>query len=414
MNSRLLASHLGVALLAFGLGYLVFSGFSSGDGASGPGDRPSDPVAAFAEALAIEEPHARTRALLDFFAVADPAWAERLRAEVNNPGSPILLDEIAETLFASWWARTDPKAAFENVANPGWPNRHPWIRYVMRAWVVADPVRAAEAVASLPPNPDRGQLEAMREVVEHWWDAPTSVDPAPLIAMIHKLPVVSRAASIQRLIEASIAHRGIDATEQWIEALPKEEAFGVSVQQEMLARFGQSLIDHDMGRAVRWAQEHGAGREGSGILRHMAFTWGAKNGPAAMEWGMTLPDARERGGVLMRAWLSFRNAEPEKAAEWLEAREPDEILEAIFQRYLSGTAGLDANKALEIANRTKDPKIRERLLAAVGRGWMKTDPDAARKWLDTVELAPELEKQVRESVPFDPTKEPSLAPAANG
>jgi hypothetical protein len=71
---------------------------------------------------------------------------------------------------------------------------------------------------------------------------------------------------------------------------------------------------------------------------------------------------------------------------------------------LSGTAGLDAQRALEIAGRAKDPERRERLLAAVGRGWMKTDPDEARKWLDTVELAPELEQQIRDAVAFDPTK----------
>lgn len=401
MNARLLSSHLGVALLAFGLGYLVFH---SRDGATNAIDRPEDPVAAFAEILAIEEPHARTRALLDYFAVADPAWAGRLRDELDQTESALVMDEIAETLFASWWARSDPQAAFARVVDPGWSNRHPWIREVMRVWVVSDPVSAAEAASSLPPNPDRGKLEATRMIVEHWWDSPTSTDPAAVLALIHNLPVVSRAGSIQRLLETSIEHRGIDATEQFVESLPKEDAFGVSVQQEMLSRFGQALIQHDLGRAVRWADEHGEGREGSGILRHMAFTWGAKDGPAAMEWAMQLKDPRNRSGILMRAWLSFRNTEPEKAAAWLEAREPDEVLEQVFQRYLSGTAGLDSKRALEIAGRTKDPERRERLLAAVGRGWMKTDPEAASKWLDTVELAPELEEQVRESVAFDPAE----------
>ena len=78
---------------------------------------------------------------------------------------------------------------------------------------------------------------------------------------------------------------------------------------------------------------------------------------------------------------------------------------------LTGTASVDASAALEIAERTKDPALRERLLAAVGVGWMKTDPAAAGKWLDTVELAPELEAQVRQSVPAGP---PTPQPHSGG
>ncbi len=170
----------------------------------------------------------------------------------------------------------------------------------------------------------------------------------------------------------------------------------------MLARYGQVLIDHDVDRAIRWAEKHGQGRDGAGILRHMAFSWGTKDGAAAMNWAMNLPDTPERPAVLMRVWLSYRESRPEEAAEWLLAQQPTAALEGIYQRFLSGTAGLNANKALEIASKTQDPMLRERLLAAVGVGWMKTDPEAAKKWLETVELAPELEDRVRQSVPTPP------------
>lgn len=392
MNARPLISHLVVALVAFGLAYVVFS--RAGEHRSL--ERPSDPVVAFTDALKVAEPHARAQALLDFFAVADPAWAERLRAEVaQEDGSKIELDELSETLFASWWARTDPDAAFEQRVDPAWTNRHPWLREVMRAWVERDQVRAAEATGKLPPNPDRGRVEALRVLVEHWWDKPVSTDVAPLLNLIAALPVTARAAAIQRLIETSIQKRGIDATEAFVEAIPQQEAFDLTVQQEMLARYGQALVDHDLARAKSFALKHGQGRDGSGILRHLAFSWGAKDGPAAMDWAMNLPDTPERPGVVMRVWLSYRNAKSDEAGEWLISQEPSLVLEGVFQRFLTGTASVDASAALEIASRTKDPALRERLLAAVGVGWMKADRAAAEKWLDTVELAPELEERVR-------------------
>ncbi len=396
MKTGLVVSHLCVALLAFALGRLCFPSQATMDRDV---ERPADPVAAFSEAAQIEDPHARTRALLDFFAAADPAWAERLRDEMNRPESKLILDEIGETLFASWWAKSDPQAAFDTPVHPAWSNRNPWIREVMRAWVAVDPARAAEAADGLPPNPDKGKVEATRVLVEHWWDKPGSNDPAPLFALMDTLEVMPRAGAVQAVIQNLIKERGLDATEQYLDSLPEQDdPSGISLQQELLARYGQALIDLDVDRAVRWAETHGQGRDGSGVLKHLAFSWGRKDGPAAMNWALRLPETPQRASIILRVWLSFRDTEPDRASEWLIAQEPTSTLEPIFQRYLTGTASLDGRKALEIAERTKDPAVRERLLAAAGVGWMKTDPEAARKWLDTVELAPELEARIQRSV----------------
>ncbi len=408
MKVHPIISHALVALLAFAIAWVVLPGRQGERGAPA---LPADPVTAFAEILAIEDPHARAQALVDFFSSADPAWADRLRAEIAKPdGSGLALDEMAEILFASWWAKSDPQAAFAGRVDPGWPNRHPWLREVIRAWTGSDPLRAAEAAASLPPNPDRGGVEAARIRVEHWWDRPGSTEIGPLYGLINALPVMPRAGAIQRLIETSIEHRGIDATEQFIESIPKQEEFGSSVQQEMLARFGQALLKHDIERAKAWGLEHGQGRDGAGVLRHLAFSWGVQDGPAAMEWAASLPDSPERAGIIMRVWISFRNAHADEAGEWLLLQEPSPVLEPVFKRYLTGTATVDPQGALAFADRTKDPELRERLLAAVGVGWMKIDPEAARQWLETVELAPALEARILQSKAADPVQSAVVVP----
>ena len=412
MNARLLSSHLAVAILAFGLGYAVFSYGEGKASSAGKLQRLDDPVAALTDALRIEDAPARTQALLDFFAAADPAWAERLRAEVNQPGSELILDEIGETLFAQWWAKSDPEAAFKNIVDPAWANRHPWIREVMRAWVASDPSRAAEATASLPPNPDRGQVEATRILVQHWWDKQANSDPGPLLVLIHKLEVVPRASAIHILIQNSIKKRGIDVTEKFVESLPQADALGVDVPQEMLGRYGQALLDVDVERAKRWAEKHGQGRDGAGILRHLAFSWGVKDGAAAMDWATGLPDSPQRAGIILRVWLSYRQAHPDESRDWLLAHEPTEVLEHIYSRYLTGTAGDDVEKALELAGRAKDLAVRDRLLAAVGTGWIQKDPEAAKKWLDSVELAPELKERVLRAMPLAPAVQ--SIPAAAG
>lgn len=395
MNARLLLSHLAVAALAFALGYAVFSPRAGTRSPVGGGD---DPVAAFSEILEIQDAHARTQAMLDFFAAADPAWAERLREEIDPASSKLVLDEIGETLFASWWARSNPKLAFERRVDPAWANRNPWIRETMLAWAATDPTAAAEAANALPPNPDRGIVEATRVLVDHWWDGPNAPDPQPLIELIHKLEVVPRTGAIQRLIELSIDHRGIDATEQFVESLPPTESMGVSVQNEMLARFGQALLERDVERAKQWAAKHGEGRDGAGVLRHLAYSWGQKNGPVAMAWSMSLPDTPHRPGVVYRVWLSFRQTKPEEAAQWLLAQEPSPALMGVYSRYLNGLAlEKKTDEALEIAGRTQDPALRDQLLTAVGMGWAQSDPEGAVKWLETVELPAESEERILEA-----------------
>jgi hypothetical protein len=395
MNARQILSHLAVAALAFALGYAVFSPRA---GTRSPIGSAEDPVAAFTDIVHIQDAHARTQAMLDFFAAADPAWAERLREEIDPAASKLVLDEIGETLFASWWARSNPELAFERRLDPAWANRNPWIRETMLAWAATDPSAAAAAANALPPNPDRGIVEATRVLVDHWWDSPTAPDPQPLIELIHKLEVVPRTGAVQRLIELSIDHRGIDATEKFVESLPQQDSMGVSVQNELLARFGQALLERDVARARQWAAKHGEGREGSGVLRHLAYSWGQKNGPEAMQWAMSLPETEHRPGIIYRVWLSFRQTKPEEAAQWLLAQEPSPALMGVYSRYLNGLAlEKKTDEALEIAGRTQDPALRDQLRTAVGMGWAQSDPDAALSWLDTVELPAESEARIRQA-----------------
>lgn len=395
MNARLVMSHLAVAALAFALGYAVFS--SSQDATRKPlVTNVEDPVATFTEIVAIPDVHSRTQAMLDFFAAADPAWAERLREEIDPAASKIVLDEIGESLFASWWARSNPSLAFERRLDPAWANRNPWIRETMLAWAATDPAAAAAAANTLPQNPDRGIVEATRVLVDHWWDSPTAPDPQPLLELIHKLEVVPRTGAVQRVLERSIEIRGLDATEKFVESLPQQDTMGVSVQNEMLARFGQALLDRDVDRARAWAAKHGEGRDGAGILRHLAYSWGQKNGPEAMAWATSLPDTPHRPGVVYRVWLSFRQTKPEEAAQWLLAQEPSPALMGVYSRYLNGLAlEKKTDEALAIAGRAKDPALRDQLLTSVGMGWAQADPEGAKKWLETVELPAESEARIR-------------------
>ncbi|MBY0401949.1 hypothetical protein K2X89_16770 [Myxococcota bacterium] len=410
MNSRLIVSHLAACILGVGLAYLGLTRSES----SSPSRTSSTeaPIEALRDATQIEDTPRRVAALLEFFESTDPKWAQDLRDAVNAEDSPIVLDEVSETLFAAWWARTNPKAAIENQVDPAWANRHPWVREVMRAWVAVDPRLAAEAAGKLPAGPDRGKVEALRVLVDHWWDNPSNTDAGPILALINNLEVRTRASAIARLAEKSLEKRGLEATEAFVEAIPITDDIAFDMRQEVFARYVQALVGHDVDAAVRFASEHMKDREGLGVLRHLAFSWGLKDGPAAMAWALNLPDTATRNRIIMRAWLSFRQAKPEEASEWLMAQEPTHSLMLVYRRYLTGTASLDPKQALAIADKAKDPKLRYEFLTAVGIGWMKTDPTAAAEWLESADLPLEVKDEIRKGENSDP--EQLLTPLTEG
>ena len=158
MNARLLASHLGVALLAFGLGYLVFSALPRGRRGSAIDRRiPSPPSPRSSRS---RSPMPRTRALLDFFAVADPAWAERLRDEVDNRNPDRAgrdrrdpLRVLVGPVGSRGRLRAGSSTRAGRTAIPGSERSCGPGSWRIRRARPRPPPR-------LPPNPDRGQLEA--------------------------------------------------------------------------------------------------------------------------------------------------------------------------------------------------------------------------------------------------------------
>jgi hypothetical protein len=413
MNARMIVSHLVVAVGALWLGWTLAtstleeaapgSAVGSSEGLLGSSLDPSldteqSPVSHFAELLVIEDPAERTVALAKFFRSADPAWAQRLRDEVNSEGSELVLDEISETLFASWWARSDPESAFTNRVDPAWANRHPWVRAVFREWMKVDAMAAVEAIDTLPTTPGRGRLEASRVVLDEWFQQDEVADPTPLLALLPHLEPKTRARAIKRMMTSMIETRGLEATEEFALSVPSDsDTIGTQIQPEIMARMGIALLGRDVDRAIEWANRHGEGRRGVGIRKHLAFHWGLQDGPAALQWAMGLPDSPERSAVIKRAWLSFNRKQPEEARAWLMSREPDELLQGIYARFLTHLAQNDPDRARSLAETAKDAAVRERMLVAVGKGWMKADPKGAETWLKGSGLSPTAREQIENS-----------------
>ncbi|MBW2497413.1 MAG: hypothetical protein JRF61_09095 [Deltaproteobacteria bacterium] len=393
MRARVVVSHLVVALLAFGLGGMVMKG--GGGSSSAPA---GEPTARLAEVLKIEDPIDRTVSLARFLETADPASAIMLRELLFARDPELYVDAVTETLFASWWARSDPAAAFKNQVSPPWRDRHPWMRAVVSEWVRRDPVAAAEAVKGLPETIGQGRIEGARALMDGWFQNDQFNDPRPLFALLHPLEPKARARAIETLLDSMIESQGIDATEQYVESLKADPvAFGVSVESEIMSRMAVALLNHDVERAVAWAEKHGDEHDNVGVLKHLAYYWARRDGEAAMEWAISLPDTPVRRQLIKNVWRSWGFGDAEGSRQWLYARGPEEPLRQIWQQHLRTLGRNDPAAAMEVALGLSDPEVRETTVVIVARSWLSADPEAAEAWIAKAGLSPEVEERIRKT-----------------
>ena len=347
-----------------------------------------DPAEALRKVLRLQDADDRAGALVAFFREASPEDAATLREVLGE--DPHRVDELVEILFAGWWARFDPAAALEHPVHPPWPNRHPWLRTVVRAWTLQDPVAVAAAVNELPGHPTKGRVEAIRTLLDSWLER-SDQDPAPLFGLLTTLEVEPRGRAMERFLRGMIDTRGTEATASFVEALPEDaEAFGGSIRAELMGRLGAAMARDDVARARAWAAKHGEGRKGFGVLLHLAFYWGLSDGPSAMQWALELEPSEYKQRVIQRVFLSYQRSRREEAGDWLGAQEPTPDLRHLFTSYLNRLTGEDPARALELALGAQDSETRNQLLRVVGRSWLRSDPEAARAWMDGADLPAEV------------------------
>ena len=400
MNGRGFVPLLAIAAIAFGLGWMAGQNAGPSDGADAfAGSGGSAP--SFEEILAIPDLRERTRALVAFFDRTDPERAPELRDLLTDLTSDAHVDETVEALFAEWWASGDPVAAYTSAVNPRWKDRHPWMREVMRAWTQEDPVLAADAVLELPPGPVQGRLEAARAVVDAWLELEEMPDPTPLFLVLNELEPMARGGALEHVVGTLVEREGVEASLDFVRGLPRSSVMDGAggITNELFARTAVVLMERDPALAIAWAEEHVGSPWGVGVQKHLAYYWGIRDGAAAIEWAISLPDEPSRPAVVKRAWVSFSRKHTDAARSWLHARAPSEALRGIYREHLRHLGANEPELALELANRAEDEGLRMEMRAAAARGWMKSDPDAAFEWLAGADLPEELEARVLRAAP---------------
>lgn len=304
---------------------------------------------------------------------------------VREAYDAVLLDvgDVDLVLFAEWWARFDPAAAFgwARSSRIGW---HPAVLFcVARAWAHQDPEAASRAIQQSVSDPRL--LGATVVGLVRGWEESGRDGLDAYLARQPSAEVVQQA--LEAVARAKVLRDGSEAAIAWAEALPADEP-PVELKWRAYRSVAAAIVQVDPERAATWvARQAGGPNEGSGLFSSVGTGWAQRDGAAAMRWLSTLPAGGRRNTAVAEAFRTWLAREPEAASQWMRAVQLEPWLEpavAVFAPHLRKD---DPEEALSWAYRVSEPSQRERAITLIALSWLESAPEEAQAWLDRAELS---------------------------
>ncbi len=293
-------------------------------------------------------------------------------------------------LFMLAWARFDAPAAFE--AALAWPGRSQRTAAgaAIYAWAFYAPDAALRALDAVEDAQLRDYLRT--RLVAGWVRSDHKDDANRYIA---SQPEGAQRDSFVGMLARELHEQGSEAVMSWAESVPE---ILPSYKQTVFHKACAAIAASDPEAALRWSDEH-AGRDyAKGSSAIISGRWANSDPQAALEWLMGLPPDPERDHAIADAmvqWLDFARV---PAESWLRTATPSEALDEAVRVMVRRTNQRGSPEgAVAWAQQIHDPKLRDEVILAVGRAWLRREPAGARSWLARSELPQALRSAIRDS-----------------
>jgi hypothetical protein len=339
---------------------------------------PDDPAGRIEAILRETDELRRVADLADLLTTLPPEALESVRGSFERVFFDRGDTELA--LFANWWARFDPIAAFY-WSQYSFRGDYPRVKAaVVRAWARRDPQAAAGAS-----NDPRFrafellQLELMDSVVVGWFE---SGEPGLVeyVAGIEEIRLRMRA--LRALTRARVLRDGPEESLRWAQAQPD---LGKSFKLNLLQRWVMAAAAIDPEFAAAQAEGLIEGRGSQQMLSIVADSWVRWGDPGeALKYltGLEAKQAiRSAVGEAMQRWYK---SDPEAALAWIRDSPPGPLLDvqiAVVGRSLRDRVDVDWPSTLALLTRIERKETRESLMTWAVAFWLVDDEPSAEAWL---------------------------------
>lgn len=194
--------------------------------------------------------------------------------------------------------------------------------------------------------------------------------------------------------------------------IPASEVSGVLEglsEEELRSDFGISLFQRTVAHrpfwALRWAELVQDDNLRGHLLNLALAAATEQEGEATLHWWETLPESGDKKWLQARLARAFLDSQPIVALQ-LALDMPESSLadgRALAEEAVGAWAGRDLNAARAWVENLTDPRLREKLAAAVARSWSETDSSNALAFLlQSVASGHEQEKALLAILQRDP------------
>lgn len=301
-------------------------------------------------------------------------WAQSLPTE---PERVATISQIAIS-----WAQTNAPAA-RLLAEQHPELSDAALARITDALAKSDLTAATNWVASLPAGPKKDT--ALLALSETWVEA----DPQGMATYALTLP--ASAAQTQSLTAAckKLAIHELPGTLELLKSLADQ-----SVRHQILESAGRSCDLTNVDEAAKYIAAMPAGDDQKAVMQGLLSVWTPDAPDRVVNWLNTFPETNAQPEAVAFALKTWAQTEPAAAAQWLAKSPAESGDEKIVSALLEGAVEQYPEFAGQWTKAITDETKRQKYQVQVARWWTKTDPSAATKWLDSLDL-PEALKQLK-------------------
>jgi hypothetical protein len=243
------------------------------------------------------------------------------------------------------WSQLDPVAAAKFLDSSGLRGMNFSMAYdrVASNWAARDPVAALSWARE---QASKGDRFATSGAITGWWKN----DPAAAEAYVASHLATQEDWQLASTLASNIFGEDPERAKEWVRQLPNEDA----------------RRQADVGLAIHWGFSDPAG---------------------ATKWAATLPPGEGQQTLAETVGLWAQQDLP-AGAEWLGSYEGAGRDQAV-DNFILTVAAKDPAGALTWAATISDPKTRVSAEQRLASEWLKRDPPAARKWIESSSLPAE-------------------------
>ncbi len=311
----------------------------------------------------------------DTNAPAALAWGQSLPSEAERVAA---LGTVVTN-----WAGKDPQAAMQFV------NQHPELSgdvlgEIAKAWSQSDWSAATNWVENLP---NGQQKDAALQALTKTW---AQKDPNGMATYALGLPAGDDQT---RYLTAACRQLAIRNLPETVELLKQVSDAGL--RQSILEQAARSCDLPHLNQAANYIAAMPADGDQKAAVKGLLFNWTPADPETALDWLRAFPETNAQPEQVQSVIKAWSQHEPAAAAKWLANLPPGTTNDAMVSAFLEGAVAKYPEYAAQWTQSVTNETTRQKFQLQVARQWMKSDPAAAMKWINSLDLPEEIKQPLK-------------------